>query len=102
VPRQLKEYLLQRTTFEGLIPFRYTRILPVPRGSLSETNMTANPANLRNHERFAELFELASEEPDQEKVGAIFEEILRLLESQTTPLDHTATDGEPHPTVVLM
>jgi hypothetical protein len=58
--------------------------------------MTGNPASLRNQERFTELFELASQEPDQEKVGDLFEEILHLLESQTTQLDPTPSHGTPH------
>jgi len=61
-------------------------------------HMTTNPANLEHHEQFAELCELASKEPDQDKVGALFEEILGLLESQTTQLDRTASHGKPHPT----
>jgi hypothetical protein len=34
-------------------------------------------------EQLTELFELASNEPDKDKVGALFEEILRLLESRS-------------------
>jgi hypothetical protein len=51
--------------------------------------MTRNPASPTNQEQFTELFKLASNEADQDKVGALFEEILCLLESQTAQLDHT-------------
>jgi hypothetical protein len=51
--------------------------------------MTRNPASLKNHQHFTRLCELASQEQDQDKVGDLFEEILRLLENQTLPLDHT-------------
>jgi hypothetical protein len=60
--------------------------------------MTGNLASLKNHEKFTELFELASKEQDQDKVGALFEEILRLLERQTAQLDRTAVDAKPHHT----
>jgi hypothetical protein len=60
--------------------------------------MTGNLASLKNHEQFTELFELASKEQDQDKVGALFEEILRLLERQTAQLDRTAVDANPHHT----
>jgi hypothetical protein len=53
--------------------------------------MTRDLASLKNHEQFTKLFELASKEQDQEKVGALFEEILGLLESQTVELDRTHT-----------
>lgn len=43
------------------------------------------------------LCELASNEHDQETLGALFEGILRLLEDQQLRLD-TATDGMPHHT----
>lgn len=39
-----------------------------------------------------ELCELASKEHDQEKVGAIFEEILRFLEDKQARLNRTAAD----------
>lgn len=45
--------------------------------------MTGNPTSPVNLQRFTELFELASKEADQEKVGALFEEILYLLENET-------------------
>ena len=51
--------------------------------------MTRDLASPTNHEQFTELFELASKERDQDKVGVLFEEILRLLESQTAQLDRT-------------
>jgi hypothetical protein len=54
--------------------------------------MTLNLASLGNDERSTGLFELACKEPDQDKVGALFEEILCLLESQTTQLDRTTPD----------
>ncbi len=34
---------------------------------------------MKIQEQFVELFELASQEQDQENIGALFEEILRLL-----------------------
>ena len=46
--------------------------------------MISNPASVTQHHRFTELFELASMESDQDKVGALFEEILCLLDNQTT------------------
>jgi len=49
--------------------------------------MTRDLASLKNQEQFTKLFELASKEQDQDKVGALFEEILGLLESQTVQLD---------------
>jgi hypothetical protein len=39
-------------------------------------------ASLKIHEQFVELLELASKERDQDNVGAIFEDILRLLEEK--------------------
>jgi hypothetical protein len=53
--------------------------------------MTTDLASVKNHDQFKELFELASKEQDQDKVGALFEEILRLLESQTMQFDRTHT-----------
>jgi hypothetical protein len=47
------------------------------------------------------LCELASNEHDQEKLGAIFEEILRLLEDQQVRLS-TAADAMPHATPALV
>jgi hypothetical protein len=61
--------------------------------------MTGNLASLKNHEQFTELFELASKEPDQDKVGALFEEILHLLDRQRAQLDRAAADAKPHHTV---
>jgi hypothetical protein len=46
------------------------------------------------------LCELAFNEHDQEKLGALFEEILRLLEDQQVRLN-TAADGMPHDTPAL-
>jgi hypothetical protein len=43
------------------------------------------------------LCELASNEHDQEKLGVLFEGILRLLEGQLVRLN-TAADGMPHGT----
>ena len=43
--------------------------------------MTRNLAHL-NCEEIVELLELASKEQDQDTVGALFEEILRLLEDK--------------------
>jgi hypothetical protein len=40
--------------------------------------MTRDLASLKNHEQFTKLFQLASKEQDQDKVGALFEEILGL------------------------
>jgi hypothetical protein len=47
------------------------------------------------------LCELASNEPDQEKLGTLFEEILRLLEDQQMRLN-TAADGTPYDTQALI
>ena len=92
MPRQFKGVpLTEPTTFGGLIPFLDMRILPARGGSAFKTDMTRDLANLKNHEQFTELFELASKEQDQDKVGALFEEILGLLESQTAQLDRTHT-----------
>jgi hypothetical protein len=46
--------------------------------------MTGHPASLLSRERFTELCDLACEEADQDKLGSFFEEILQLLESQTS------------------
>lgn len=51
--------------------------------------MTGNLTSPVNLQRFTELFELASKEEDQEKVGALFEQILCLLENEAT--QHTFT-----------
>jgi hypothetical protein len=85
--------------FRGIDSFsRYAHPACIQRGSAFKTNMTGNLASLKNHEQFTELFELASKEQDQDKVGALFEEILRLLERQTAQLDRTAVDAKPHHT----
>jgi hypothetical protein len=47
------------------------------------------------------LCELASNEHDQEKLGALFEEILRFLEDQQVRLN-TAADGMPLDTPALI
>ena len=52
-------------------------------------------ANLTNQEQWQGLCELASQEHDQEKLGVLFEEILRLLEDQQVRLN-TSADGMPH------
>lgn len=64
-------------------------------------NTTGNLADLTNQEQWMGLCELASNEHDQEKLGAIFEEILRLLEDQQVRLS-TAADGMPHATPALV
>jgi len=61
-----------------------------------ELNMTGPPTSLLSHERFTELCELACQEEDQDKLGAFFEEILQLLESQNDELDRAVGDGKPH------
>lgn len=47
------------------------------------------------------LCELASNEHDQEKLGALFEQILRLLEDRQAQLA-IAADGTPHDTPSLV
>jgi hypothetical protein len=47
------------------------------------------------------LCELASNEQDQDKLGALFEGILRLLEDQRARLN-SAADGRPHNTPALI
>lgn len=42
--------------------------------------------NMKIQEQFVELLELASKERDQDNVGAIFEDILRLLEEKQRSL----------------
>jgi hypothetical protein len=83
--------LPKRTTFGGLIPLLDRGMLPLHRGLAFKTDMTRNLASLKNHEQFTELFELASKEQDQDKLGALFEEILCLLENQTVHVDPTQT-----------
>jgi hypothetical protein len=46
------------------------------------------------------LYELASSEHDQEKLGVLFEQILRLLEDRQVRLN-IAADGMPHDTPSL-
>ena len=48
-----------------------------------------------------ELCELASKEHDQEKLGTLFEGMLRLLEDQRVGLN-IAADGMPHDTPALI
>ncbi len=89
------------TTFEGLIPSLERRKLNAPRHfQYSRRNMISNPASYTLQERFTELFELACKEPDQDKVGTLFEEILCLLDRQTTQPDRATCDGKPHTTAV--
>jgi hypothetical protein len=73
------------TTFEGLITFLGSRILlsnwrPMLR------HMERTLATTKIQEQFVELLELASKERDQDNVGAIFEDILRLLEEKQRSL----------------
>jgi hypothetical protein len=56
-------------------------------------NTTRNLANLTNQEQWMGLCELASNEHDQEKLGALFEGMLRLLEGQQARLN-TAADAK--------
>jgi hypothetical protein len=49
-------------------------------------NTAGNQANLTNQEQWMGLCELAYNEHDQEKLGALFEGILRLLEAQQVDL----------------
>jgi hypothetical protein len=58
-------------------------------------------ANLTNQEHWIGLCELASNEHDQEKLGVLFEQILRLLEDRTVRLN-IAADGMPHDTPSLI
>jgi hypothetical protein len=62
----------------------------------SRQEMISNPASFAPHDRFTELFELACGEPDQDKVGTLFEEILCLLDSHTTQPGRTNPDRNPH------
>lgn len=69
------------TTFEGLITFLGSRILLTDwRPTLRHMERTLATMNIQ--EQFVELLELASKERDQDNVGAIFEDILRLLEEK--------------------
>jgi hypothetical protein len=69
-----------------LIPLPDTRIV-LYTNSFSVADMTTSRAGLENHEQCTELLDLASREQDQEKLGALFEEILYLLERQAAQLD---------------
>jgi hypothetical protein len=62
---------------------------------------TRNLANLTNQEQWMGLCELASNEQDQDKLGALFEGILGLLEDQRARLN-SAADGRPHDTPALI
>ena len=62
---------------------------------------TRNLANLTNQEQWMGLCELASNEQDQDKLGVLFEGILRLLEDHQAQLS-TAADGMPHDTPPLI
>jgi hypothetical protein len=70
-------------------------------GDGTTLNATRNLANLTTQEQLVGLCELASNEHDQEKLGALFEGMLRLLEDQRVRLN-TATDGMPHDTPALI
>jgi hypothetical protein len=52
---------------------------------------TRNLANLTNQEQWMGLCELASNEHDQEKLGALFEGMLHLLEDQQARLNIAAS-----------
>jgi hypothetical protein len=52
---------------------------------------TKNLANLKNQEQWMGLCELASNEHDQEKLGALFEGILRLMEDHLQAFTSTST-----------
>ena len=72
-------------------PFPNTRSMGVG----TTANTQRNLANLTNREQWMGLCELASHEHDQEKLGALFERILRLLENQGMRLN-TAANGVPN------
>lgn len=55
--------------------------------------MTRKVAYLRNGEEIVELLELASKEQDQDKMGALFEEILRHLEDKQRTLTVSLLEG---------
>jgi hypothetical protein len=69
-------------------------------GEGTTANTTRNLANPTHQEQWMGLCELASNEHDQVKLGALFEGILRLLEDQQVRLN-TAADGMPHDTPAL-
>jgi hypothetical protein len=64
-------------------------------------NAKRNLANLTNQEQWMGLCELASNEQDQDKLGLLFEGILRLLEDQQVRLG-TSANGVPHDTPPLI
>jgi hypothetical protein len=65
---------------------------PVSSGTTNGTTAktTRNLANLTNQEQWMGLCELASHEQDQDKLGVLFEGILRLLEDQQGRLNTAA------------
>ena len=63
----------------------------------TNANATRNLANLTNQEQWMGLCELASNEQDQDKLGVLFEGILRLLEDRQEWVN-TVDDGTPHAT----
>src|SRR5258708_31822252 len=82
----------ERTTFEGLIPFLDSRIF-VLWNLRSGGHMTRNLAQLRNCEEIVKLLELASKEQDQDKMGALFEAILRYLQDKQRTLTASLLEG---------
>jgi hypothetical protein len=67
----------------------------------TNANTTRNLANLTNQEQWMGLCEQASNEQDQDKLGVLFEGILRLLEDRQTQLN-AAANGTPHATPPLI
>jgi hypothetical protein len=68
---------------------------------VTSADTTGNLASLTNRLQWMGLCELASNERDQEKLGALFEAMLRLLEDQQVRLN-PAADGTPHDTPALI
>jgi len=64
---------------------------------IKETNNVQTPGEIRpiltNQEQWMGLCELVSNEQDQDKLGALFEGFLRLLEDQQQERLHAAADG---------
>ena len=81
------------------------RRIPEPRrlelANGTNANTTRNLVNLTNQEQWMELCEQASKEQDQDKLGVLFEGILRLLEDRQEWLN-AAADGIPHDTRPLI
>jgi hypothetical protein len=71
------------------------------RRDTGDASTTRNLANLTNQEQWKGLCDLASNESDQEKLGALFEGMLRLLEDQQAQLN-PAPNGTPHDTAALV